>query len=84
MPLAVAYFERELRKHDIILDELSLKPITPEEVEKRLRAWADVTLLSLELKRAALREKYPSLGDQEIADRIREQHAEYGRERNER
>ncbi len=61
-----------------------MKLITPEEVEKRLRAWADVTLLSLELKRAALRKKYPSLDDREIANMIREQHAEYGKERDER
>lgn len=40
-----------------------MKQITAEEVEKRLRAWADVTLLSLELKRAALRKKYPTLDD---------------------
>jgi len=31
-----------------------MREITAEEVEKRLRAWADVTLLSLELERAAL------------------------------
>jgi hypothetical protein len=61
-----------------------LKAITPEEVEKRLRAWADVTLLSVELKRAALRKKYPSLDDREITALIREQHAEYGGKRDER
>lgn len=61
-----------------------MKSISAEEVEKRLRAWADVTLLSLELKRAALRKKYPSLDDQAITNIIREQHAEYGRERDER
>jgi hypothetical protein len=66
------------------LKGLQLKSITPEEVEKRLRAWADVTLLSLELKRAALRKKYPSLDDREITALIREQQAVYGEERDER
>ena len=31
--------------------------IDPVEVEKRIRAWADVTMLSLELKRAMLRKR---------------------------
>jgi hypothetical protein len=60
-----------------------LKLITPEEVERRLKAWADVTQLSLELKRAALRKKYPSLDDREIAALIRDQQAEYGGKRDE-
>ncbi len=55
-----------------------MKQITAEEVEKRLRAWADVTLLSLELKRAALRKKYPALDDQAITTLMRERHAAYG------
>jgi hypothetical protein len=52
--------------------------IAAEEVEKRLRAWADVTLLSLELKRAALRKKYPALDDEAITSLMRERHAVYG------
>ena len=47
-------------------------------MEKRLRAWADVTLLSLELKHAALRKKYPALDDQAITTLMRERHASYG------
>jgi len=55
-----------------------MKQITAEEVEKRLRAWADVTLLSLELKRAALKKKYPALDDQTITAMLRERYAAYG------
>ncbi len=55
-----------------------MKQITAEEVEKRLRAWADVTLFSLELKRAALRDKYPALDDQAITTMMRERHIPYG------
>jgi len=55
-----------------------MKQITAEEVEKRLRAWADVTLLSLELKRAALKKKYPTLDDQAITALMRERRAGYG------
>ncbi len=61
-----------------------MKQITAEEVEKRLRAWADVTLLSLELKRAALRKKYPALDDQAITTLMRAQHAAYGDDGHER
>lgn len=60
-----------------------MKQISAAEVEKRLRAWADVTLLSLELKRAALKKKYPSLGEQEINALVREQCASYGEEQHE-
>lgn len=60
-----------------------MRSITPEEVEKRLRAWADVTRRSLELKRSALRKKYPSLDEREITALIRGQQAEYGGERSE-
>ncbi len=55
-----------------------MKQITAEEVEKRLRAWADVTLLSLELKRAALKKKYPALDEQAITTLMRERQAAYG------
>ncbi len=43
-----------------------MKMISDAEVEKRIRAWADVTLASLELKRAALRKRYPEYSDDEI------------------
>ena len=36
-----------------------MKIISDAEVEKRIKAWADVTMLSIELKRAALRKRYP-------------------------
>lgn len=55
-----------------------MKQITAEEVEKRLREWADVTMLSLDLKRAALRKKYPALDEQAITTLMRERHAAYG------
>jgi hypothetical protein len=61
-----------------------MKQITAEEVEKRLRAWADVTLLSLELKRAALKVKYPALDDQAITTLMRERHAVYGDDEHDR
>lgn len=61
-----------------------MKQITAEEVERRLRAWADVTLLSLELKRAALKKKYPALDDQAITTMMRERHAAYGDDGHER
>lgn len=51
--------------------------LSPQEVEKRIQAWADVTLLSLELKRAALRKQYPDLSDSELAQRAREEHTPY-------
>jgi hypothetical protein len=53
-----------------------MKQLTAEEVEWRLGAWADVTLLSLELKLVALKRSVPlshtnqsgkiALGDQLI------------------
>jgi hypothetical protein len=61
-----------------------MKQITAEEVERRLRAWADVTLLSLELKRSALKKRYPALDDQAITAIMRERHAAYGDDGHER
>ena len=52
-----------------------MKPISDAEVEKRLRAWADVTMLSIELKKAMLRNKYPGLSDDEIRCMIRNEHS---------
>jgi hypothetical protein len=42
--------------------------LSPEDVEKRIRAWADVTMLSLELKLAAMRKKHPELRENEIRE----------------
>ena len=61
-----------------------MKQLTAEEVEKHLRAWADVTLLSLELKRAALKKKYPALDDQAVTTLMRERQAAYGDDGHER
>jgi hypothetical protein len=49
------------------------KRIEPVEVEKRIRAWADVTMLSLELKRAALRKRHPGLRENEIRELVRKE-----------
>jgi len=48
--------------------------ISPSEVEKRLKAWADVTMLCLELKKAFLRKRYPELNETEISELIRKEH----------
>lgn len=40
--------------------------ISGAEVEKRIKAWADVTMLSIELKRAMLKKRYPEYSDEEI------------------
>jgi len=45
--------------------------IDPVEVEKRIRAWADVTMLSLELKRAMLRKRHPELSEDGIDELVR-------------
>lgn len=45
-----------------------MKPISNAEIERRIRAWADVTMLSLELKRAAMRKRYPKLKENEFKE----------------
>lgn len=45
-----------------------MKPISNAEIERRIRAWADVTMLSLELKRAAMRKRYPKLEENELKE----------------
>lgn len=50
-----------------------MKFISDEEVEKRLHAWADVTMLSLELKRAAMRKRHPELREDEINELVRKE-----------
>ncbi len=50
-----------------------MKFIPDAEVEKRINAWADVTMLSLELKRAAMRKRYPELREDEINELVRKE-----------
>jgi len=49
------------------------RKIEPSEVEKRLKAWADVTMLSLELKKAVLRKRYPELTETAISELMRKE-----------
>jgi len=50
-----------------------MKFISYAEVEKRINAWADVTMLSLELKRAAMRKRHPELREDEINELVRKE-----------
>ncbi|MBE0426431.1 MAG: hypothetical protein IBX72_07265 [Nitrospirae bacterium] len=50
------------------------KSLNPAEVQERLKAWADITMLSLELKKAFLRKRYPELTETEISELIRKEH----------
>lgn len=43
-----------------------MSKLSPENVEKRIKMWADVTMLSLELKRTLLRKRHPELGEDEV------------------
>jgi hypothetical protein len=45
--------------------------IDPVEAEKRIRAWADLTMLSLELKRAMLRKRHPELSEDSVNELAR-------------
>ncbi|PIW87599.1 MAG: hypothetical protein COZ94_04235 [Nitrospirae bacterium CG_4_8_14_3_um_filter_41_47] len=47
--------------------------ISPSDVERRINAWADVTMLSLELKRAAMRKRHPELREDEINELVRKE-----------
>jgi len=47
--------------------------LTPQEVEKRLKAWADVTQLCLELRLAVLRKRYPHLDDETLREMRRKE-----------
>ncbi len=49
------------------------KTLDSEEIERRIKAWADVTMLSLELKRAAMRKSYPELREDEINELVRKE-----------
>ena len=52
-----------------------MKMISAAEVEKRIKAWADVTMLSIELKLAMLRNAYPNLGEDELRNMIRKEYS---------
>jgi hypothetical protein len=47
--------------------------IDAAEVERRIRAWADLTMLTLELKRAMYRKRRPELGEEEINELVRKE-----------
>jgi hypothetical protein len=49
------------------------KTLDSEEIERRIRAWAEVTMLSLELKRAAMRKRHPELREDEINELVRKE-----------
>jgi len=51
------------------------RKIEPSEVEKRLKAWADVTMLSLALKKAVLRKRYPELTETAISELMQKENA---------
>ena len=55
--------------------EGSMKIISDAEVEKRIKAWADVTMLSIELKLAMFRGKYPNLSESKLRELIRKEYA---------
>ena len=58
--------------------------ISDAEIEKRIRAWADVTMLSLDLKRAAMRKRHPELREDEINELVRKELSILKSEQNER
>jgi hypothetical protein len=49
------------------------KTLDSEEIERRIKAWADVTMLSLELKRASMRKRHPELKEDEINELVRKE-----------
>lgn len=51
-----------------------MKIISDAEVEKRIKAWADMTMLSIELKLAGLRQRYPELSENELRELMRKEH----------
>lgn len=50
-----------------------MKLISNTEVESRIKAWADITMLSLELKRAAMKKRHPELREDEINELVRKE-----------
>ena len=55
-----------------------MKSISDTEVEKRLRLWADITTLSLELKRALLKKRHPKLNEDELSELIHKEYFKIG------
>jgi hypothetical protein len=49
------------------------RKIDPAEIENRIRAWAEVTMLCLDLKYAAMRKRHPELSEDEISELVRKQ-----------
>jgi hypothetical protein len=49
------------------------KKANPAEIEKRIKMWADVTMVTLELKYAAMRKRYPALSEDEISELVRKE-----------
>lgn len=49
------------------------KKIDPAEIEKRIKMWADVTMVTLELKYAAMRKRHPELSEDDISEIVRKQ-----------
>ena len=45
------------------------------EVKKRIMAWADVTMLAIELKLAGLRQRYPELSEDKLRELMRKEHS---------
>ena len=52
-----------------------MRPISDAEVEKRIRAWADVTMLAIELKLSMLRQRHPELSENELREFMRREHS---------
>ena len=50
-----------------------MKIISDAEVEKRIRAWADVTILAIELKLSMLRQRHPELSENELRELMRKE-----------
>lgn len=71
VPVFYLVFSRDLHYH------FFMKRISDAEATRRIQAWADVTMLSLDLKRAALRQKYPQADDRELSEMVREEFARY-------
>lgn len=50
---------------------MAMKKLTEAFVKKRLRAWAEITELSLELKRAMMKAQHPKLNRKQISALMR-------------
>lgn len=47
--------------------------LEPEDIKNRIQAWANVTMLSLELKLAALRKRHPELSEFDLRELMRKE-----------